>query len=138
LERNRNTIAGPTATTNGHERIGAIGPFHGRRPDTRLVVVFVEGGSVVIISVVEAVVPFVRVSCEEGLNEQVPPAITYRLQVRTTVLGTLLKGATIKADVAICPALIVIDGVAAVRVKSGTITLKEVPARAPAKLSSPE
>jgi len=89
----------------------------------KLVVRLGDGGSVVIVSVVIAAAPLIRLNGDAGLKAQVDPAMKEVLQVSTTLLEILLSGVTVSDVDPVCPAGIARLGAAVVILKSGIFTV---------------
>jgi hypothetical protein len=88
-----------------------------------VVVGLVEGGSVVIVTIVEAAALFERFSGEAGLKEQLAPASASRLHDSATELGMLVLGVRVSWVDPDCPGEIVrVEEVIPI-LKSGSITL---------------
>jgi regulator of extracellular matrix RemA (YlzA/DUF370 family) len=96
-----------------------------------VVVGLVEGGSVVIVTVVEAAAPLERLNGEAGLKEQLAPASEGRLQDTATELAILVMGVIVSLVDPDCPAGMVRFEELVAKLKLGRITLTYTLATAP-------
>ncbi len=104
-----------------HQPSGGItGNRKGRNP-TSVVVRLEDGGSVLIVIVVEAATPPESAIGEGGLNEHPDPA-TVLLQVSATELDMLVSGIRVNTVDPRCPAVIVGPGPLMFMLKPGRLT----------------
>lgn len=122
-ERNKQTIASPSANARIRQPETGIVLKLRRGIPINCALVLAEGGSVFTVKLAVAGAPLLRFTDEAGLIVQVAPAISAALQFSPTLLLIPLSGLTVNPIEPDCPALIVRLGAALVMLKSGIVTL---------------